>query len=171
MGKNKLTHERLLELLDYDAESGVFVWKVDRGQCVKIGDRAGCLYPTGYRVVRIDREKYLEHRLAHFHVRGYMTENVIHHIDHVKVNNRISNLTETSQFCNSQSRNDNTSGQSGVSWNKTHQKWQVQHYDQKTGKRKFLGYYKNYENACMHKFAAIEEDKQPTCNLGGVHGT
>jgi hypothetical protein len=46
----ELTAERLRELLDYDPETGVFRWKMNRRR----GKVAGTLRPDGYRQIGID---------------------------------------------------------------------------------------------------------------------
>lgn len=67
-----LSQERMRELLDYDSETGIFTWRVDRqgGRGIKPGARAGSVKPTGsgkrYRYIRIDQVDYLAKRLAWF---------------------------------------------------------------------------------------------------------
>lgn len=69
-----LTQERMRDLLDFNPETGVFAWKIDRqgGRGIKPGARAGSVKPTGggkrYRYVRIDGVDYLAKRLAWFWV-------------------------------------------------------------------------------------------------------
>ena len=71
-----LTQERMRELLSYDLETGVFVWRVDRqgGRGIKPGARAGSVKPTNegkrYRYIKIDGVDYLAKRLAWFWVNG-----------------------------------------------------------------------------------------------------
>ncbi len=70
----KLTHDKLLEVLEYDPERGVFVWKVARSNRVKIGSQAGVFHQqSGGRYISIDNEKFMAHRLAFF----YVNENAI----------------------------------------------------------------------------------------------
>lgn len=69
-----LTQERMRELLDFDPETGVFTWKVDRqgGRGIKPGARAGSVKRTNegkrYRYIRINGVDYLAKRLAWFWV-------------------------------------------------------------------------------------------------------
>lgn len=44
-------------------------------------------------------------------------------------------------------KSNNTSGYTGVCWNKQHNKWQVRIQDFETGKRKHLGYFTDIEDA------------------------
>jgi hypothetical protein len=60
----KLTAARLREVLTYFPETGEFVWKVGLCRRFAAGRRAGCLLPTGYRVIGIDGSVYYSHRLA-----------------------------------------------------------------------------------------------------------
>ena len=62
------------ELLDFDPETGIFTWKVNRqgGRGIKPGARAGSVKPTNegkrYRYIRIDQVDYLAKRLAWYWV-------------------------------------------------------------------------------------------------------
>lgn len=90
--RQQLSHDRLLEVLDYDQATGVFTWKVKTGRGVCIGRQAGADTSNGYRRIRIDNVEYLAHRLAWFYVYGTHPEKLIDHIDGNKQNNAISNL-------------------------------------------------------------------------------
>jgi hypothetical protein len=74
--EEKLTQERLRELLEFDPATGVFVWVVNRkgGRGITPGMRAGSVKPCGnnkrYRYIRIDDVDYLAKRLAWFWVHG-----------------------------------------------------------------------------------------------------
>jgi hypothetical protein len=66
--KTLVTHERLIDVLDYNKEKGEFVWIKNRYKN-KVGTVAGYLNKTPhimYRYVMIDGVNYSEHRLAWF---------------------------------------------------------------------------------------------------------
>ncbi len=48
-----ITAERLRQLLSYDPESGLFVWRVGRGKA-KPGSVAGTVNDDGYIIIGID---------------------------------------------------------------------------------------------------------------------
>lgn len=68
--EEKLTQERMRERLDYDPETGVFIWRTNGkgGRGIRRGSRAGSVDPNGYRFIRIDQADYLAQRLAWFWV-------------------------------------------------------------------------------------------------------
>lgn len=72
--KEVVTKERLCELLDYDRDTGIFTWAVERrgGRGIVPGQRAGTVKTTAgkkrYRYIRIDNVDYLAKRLAWFWV-------------------------------------------------------------------------------------------------------
>jgi len=135
---------------------------------VKTGALAGSLNKvSGYRQIRANGKSYLTHRLAWFYTQGYFPENEIHHINHVRDDNRIDNLMEIGHHCNSQEKSHNTSGKSGVTFNKSKGMWDVQHTGQ-GGKQKYHGSYKAFEGACRVKDALIEADKRPHCVLDDI---
>ena len=60
-----LTQKRLKELLNYDPETGVFVWIKTQSNIRMAGAAAGCIDKTsGYMYIGIDRSHYPAHRLA-----------------------------------------------------------------------------------------------------------
>lgn len=60
----ELTAGNLRKLLTYDAETGLFVWLVDRANLAKAGDTAGTSGPAGYVYIMIGGRRYRAHRLA-----------------------------------------------------------------------------------------------------------
>ncbi len=112
----------LREMLDYDPSTGLFTWKVDRTRGVKAGDVAGSVHPTGYRRIKINGLLYLASRLAWMYVYGAIPDGfTIDHINHIRSDDRITNLrlaTYTENARNKLKPRSNTSGFKGVYLNK-----------------------------------------------------
>lgn len=82
----------------------------------------------------------------------------IDHINHIKNDNRKSNLrivTRCQNNMNMSKRSDNTSGVTGVIWYKTKNKWRAEIIVNK--KHISLGYYKNFEDAVKARKEAEEK--------------
>jgi hypothetical protein len=154
-----LTQERLKELLDYDPETGVFVWRVSRQRNkIKAGTPAGALCNKGYRRIQILGKQYLAHRIAWLYVHGCWPKKQIDHIDRVKDNNGIINLRDVSaeeNGWNHPKHKDNTSGYTGVHWHKRNKKWEAK--IRQAGKRIYLGSFDTPEEAHTAYLAAKEE--------------
>lgn len=127
--KNSLDQSRLKELLDYDAESGLFHWRVRSPKSKnRVGDQAGCKATDGYIVVGIDGRYHKGHRLAWLHTFGEWPECTLDHINGVRDDNRIANLrlaTKSENCRNAQISIKNKSGFKGVHWNKASKKWRA----------------------------------------------
>lgn len=110
---------QLKKLLDYDADTGLFIWRVSSGNGTNAGDIAGTVEKTGYRRVRIEGKSYRAQRLAFL----YMTGSIPRFVDHkngVKDDNRWFNLRSASHKQNSRNRRihkNNQTGLKGVSRN------------------------------------------------------
>jgi len=90
-----ITQERLKEVLNYNPETGVFMWMVAPNRRIPINSEAGVLdKEKGYIAIRIDGVKYLAHRLAILYTDGYWPENTVDHGNRVRSDNRRINLTE-----------------------------------------------------------------------------
>jgi len=143
-----LTLERLREVLAYNPQSGLLVWKVANSRRVSVGDIAGSLDNNGYIVIRIDRRIYKAHRLAWFLVMGDWPKVTIDHINGVPADNRWSNLREATYSQNNASRgltSRNKSGLKGVSWDKGAGRWRAQM--SVNGKAMYLGLFDTPEMA------------------------
>ena len=152
-----ITHDRLLEVLHYDPETGRFTWRVS-GPHRGIGKTAGCEAPPGYWSVQVDRERYLCHRLAWFYVYGVWPSFEVDHRDLDGLNNRLDNLREatTQQNCaNQKIRRSNTTGFAGVCAYKGRFRAQANI----AGKRKSLGSFPTAEVAHARYLAAIEASR------------
>jgi len=142
-----LTHARLLEVLRYEPETGLFFWKIRTSKCIKVGDIAGSPI-NGYVEIGIDNCSYLAHRLAWFYVKGEWPELKIDHKDTKKSNNKWDNLREATHGQNVNNcgvRKNNTSGFKGVSFVKKKRKWhsRIMH----EGTLYLLGYFDTPEDA------------------------
>src|SRR5690348_10623731 len=115
----KLTHQTLIDVLDYDPASGVFSWKLARSNRVKIGSRAGVLHrSSGGRYISIGDEKFMAHRLAWFYMHRRWPNTDVRPLDGDYDHCWISNLKEVSRVELAHQRaknNTNTSGYLGVS--------------------------------------------------------
>jgi HNH endonuclease len=119
MAKTDLTAARLRELLDYDPNTGRFIWRSDQKRKPKPGAVAGCDDGSGYVRISIDGSLYRAHRLAWLFTYGQWPKNDIDHIDCNRSNNAITNLRDATRSINLQNqrraRSDNkSSGLLGV---------------------------------------------------------
>lgn len=123
----QLTHEKLIELLDFDPATGWFVWMVARSNRVKVGSRAGVVHaPTGGRYISLGTEKFMAHRLAWFYVHKTWPNTDVRPNDGNYDNCAIENLKEVSrvELAHGRSKNKNNgSGFLGVSQHKG--RWQA----------------------------------------------
>lgn len=157
--------DEIRQMLSYCPATGEFRWRVDRGR-IKAGDVAGSVdKSTGYLQIRANYKLLLGHRLAWFMIHGKMPSGIIDHINRSRSDNRITNLRDTSQRKNQWNRNlnkNNTSGVSGVYWNKMCKKWHVQMEDM--GRKIDLGMYADINDAAK----VVEEYKQQYRLVGDI---
>jgi hypothetical protein len=89
-----LAQEILREELDYDPDTGIFMWR-KKSQGRQIGIPCGSIQSKGYRQIRLFGKSYLAHRLAWMYVHGSIDENMtIDHINQKRDDNRIINLRQ-----------------------------------------------------------------------------
>lgn len=166
----ELTQETLHEALDYDKQTGIFIWKVDRplshfkslhARNTYLGRFAGKTagYPSKYNnkglhylQIRIKGELYLGHRLAWLYVNGVWPDNILDHEDGNGLNNKWNNLREATRVSNGRNCSlsvNNKSGVNGVYWNEINRKWVAEgHYTEEgVHKKKNLGSYTNLDYA------------------------
>ena len=156
---SKLTAERLREVLRYDPETGIFIWRVHLyWHRMAIGDRAGHEKSVGYRYIGIEGYEYLEHRLAWLYVCGEWPEYEMDHRNGIRSDNRFLNLRQATKAQNGQNqklRSTNSSGMTGVSWSKLHSKWVA--YIMVNGKHKHLGLFSDLQGAGAAYLKAKQE--------------
>lgn len=100
----RITAERAREVLDYDPETGVFVWRATLSNRARIGMTAGTVHPNGYRYVSVDGTRNLAHRLAWLYVTGEWPGSLIDHIDTNQQNNAFANLRLATYKMNAENR-------------------------------------------------------------------
>lgn len=121
----ELTSTTLKEVLQYDAKTGLFTWKVSRG-IVRAGTIAGTPHTHGYTHITLKGKRYFAHRLAWLYTHGSWPSFEIDHVNRLKSDNRLLNLREVTSSQNQQNRlltKNNSSGFKGVTWNKQKSKW------------------------------------------------
>jgi hypothetical protein len=89
-----LTLERAREVLEYDAVSGVFRWRITLSPKGARGTVAGCIRKRGYRIISIDGTQYKASRLAWLISFGVWPTLFLDHINRIKSDDRLSNLRE-----------------------------------------------------------------------------
>lgn len=121
-----LTQDRLKQLLEYDAGTGAFRWKITKGRA-KAGGFAGATDAYGYRVIRVDGVLYKAHRLAWLYAHGAWPEGLLDHVNRMPGDNRLCNLREATQSENMHNAKRNTkSGVPGVRWREERSRWVAQ---------------------------------------------
>lgn len=157
----KLTQERLKEVLRYDPATGIFYWKMKTSKCVRIGSVAGT-NDGGYIFIRIDNVKFAAGRLAFLYMTGKFPQYTCDHFDRNPSNNMWSNLRDA------------TYSQQNVNRKKQIKKYNLPHGVELSGK-KFrarirrdgkminLGTFDTIEEASKsHMFAVLQFDRNET---------
>jgi hypothetical protein len=153
MSENRVSPERLRELLSYDDQTGNFVWKkLPSSRCWRrqAGDVAGWVNPiSGYVFIGIDGRQYPAHRLAFLYLHGVWPTGEVDHVDGNRANNRFSNLRDVPSQTNRENQRrahaDGTSGLLGVTWRQHAKKWSASICVD--GNRMHLGYRQTKEEA------------------------
>lgn len=144
-----LTAERLRELLHYDALTGVFTWRVNRGRNPCAGKQAGRTKATGYREIRVDGRGYLAHRLAFLYVLGSLPADLVDHRNGVPGDNSWQNLRHADHSLNQQNQRsghqDSNHGFLGATFNHQKRRWVARILHNQ--RRVFLGYFSTPEAA------------------------
>lgn len=151
--REELTHALLLDILDYDPETGIFTWvhPYKRGEMI-----AGSPDNDGYPRTKIFGRGYKLHRLAWFHMMGVWPTALIDHRDCDVTNLKWNNLREATHVQNraNQGKNyNNRSGFKGVI--RYGNRFTAQIYV--NGKSRHLGNFDTPEEANAAYFQAAQE--------------
>lgn len=138
MNDQELSVEQANEVIEYQPDTGVFVWR-ERAKhhfnslrahaswnAKFAGKRAGRPDAKGYLVLDILGRRVKAHRLAWLMHTGGWPIREIDHINGEKADNRIANLrdvTHSENGKNARTPTHNTSGQIGVSWHRSNCRW------------------------------------------------
>jgi hypothetical protein len=155
-----LTAERLRAVLEYEPESGVFVWKpradIPQWTAHYAGRRAGCIDPDGYRRIKIDGVRHKASRLVFLYMEG---EHPADQVDHKKGRHaddrwlKLRPATPGQNQMNKPARINNKLGVKGVYWSGGKYKAAIS----SGGKRRYLGRFSRLVDAVAAYNAASEE--------------
>lgn len=151
-----VTQEQLISLLDYNPDTGDFIWKVRRPRR-NPGDVAGSPHNRGYHKVAVAGKYYQAHRLAFLFMTGDWPTGVVDHINGNKLDNRWENIrdvTQSENMANQSLYKSNKSGVPGVTWDPRRAGWiAIIKFRKET---RWLGFFCDwFEAVCARKSAEI----------------
>jgi len=153
---------RIMEVLEYDPETGLFRWKIRRSNCKK-GWFKGYVTKEGYAIIGFAGKLHKAHRLAWLISKGDFPEEDIDHENQDRSDNRIENLREANDALNMKNKSmysRNKSGATGVTFHSRTGKWQADIYV--NGRTIYLGLFSEIERAiAVRKAAQVEHGFHP----------
>lgn len=163
-----LTQKYLKSILHYDPCTGIFIRAKSVGYrgCHKKGKIAGHFNKTNnYQEIRIGKFLYKASVLAWLYMTGFYPKYQIDHIDRDTTNNKWGNLRHVTPLCNTRNRGinkNNTSGVTGVIYNRDCKKWVAAIMLNR--KRYHLGLFSDFSEAVCHRLAAEQCLDWSNCN-------
>ena len=160
-----MDQQELQRLLEYCPETGIFTWRVKPAKQIAAGTEAG-YQKNEYRYIRISGTLYYAHRLAVLYMTGKMPSEQVDHDNGIRGDNRWKNLKEanpTKNRRNAAKSKNNTSGTTGVIWDKAKQMWFARitvNY-----KEIFLGYFTDIDEAI-----SVRKTAETTHGFNPNHG-
>ena len=139
--RSELTAEIVREVINYDPSTGQMTWK-ERSRkwfgCEREMKRWNSAYANkpaissnhgdGYKSGPLFSVTYKAHQIAWLHYHGLWPQKQFDHINGVRSDNRIANLRHVTQLQNGRNQKrhrTNSSGVTGVRWDKQNSKWQA----------------------------------------------
>lgn len=170
-GRNKLKLpplEILNWLFRYDSESGkLYKIRESSGKLCSPEREITTVSSSGYLIVSIRdsnglEKKFRVHQIIYYIVSGIEPLSIVDHRDGDTQNNKFDNLRLTTESGNNRNKrmiSNNTSGITGVHWDKSRSKWRTYAVDN-SGKKKNLGRFDD-----IHEAAAVVQNFRN--NMGG----
>lgn len=145
----------------FDYKDGWLIWKIKPSNSVNPGDIVKTKNRAGYIVFAFMGKQYRSHRVIWEIKNKPIPEGMeIDHINHIRDDNRIDNLrvvTRRENLKNQSIQTNNSSGYTGIRYDKTRGKWKVS--IKNIGKLKHIGYFQNIEEAISaRKDAEVKYD-------------
>lgn len=175
---NQEIYASIAASVSYDPETGLLKWKrreeltrVDKNYNAQFaGHECGSVDSHGYRVISYShngsRRILKAHRLAWFIVHGVIPEGDIDHVNRNRADNRFENLRAVSRSINNRNSSmhrHNTSGVTGVYFDKQTGKWRAN--ASVDGRTRHIGYF-----TCIHAAAAAIKNFRVTHGFTESHG-
>lgn len=138
-GKIIMNSELLRQILNYNKDTGKWIWLVKNGTNNNIGDIAGTVNNDGYNIITYKRKKYKSSRLAFIYM-GHEIPKIVDHINTIKTDDRWNNLRASTVQMNGANRKSRYKNMpKGITWNARRNKWVSQ--ITVNNKLKYLGGY------------------------------
>jgi len=158
-GIKMLTQSELKSIFHYNPTTGEFTRiKETSKNCPPVGSIAGTITCDGYLSVKVHGKQLLLHRAVFLYMNGRFPFDQVDHINHIRTDNRWSNLREIDGKINTHNQSlniRNKSGITGVSWCKRSKKWHSQISYKRKGIN--LGYFDNFDDAVNARLKANEQ--------------
>lgn len=159
-----ITSDHIRSILQYDPNTGHFIWIKRTNRKDLLGKIAGSKTNTGYWAISVNNRKILSHRIAWIYVTGEWPTQHIDHINGNKKDNSFANLRQVTRFGNLQNMRKATKankiGFLGVS---AHQgKWRTQ--IMVNGKRIRASGFNTPEEA-HEKYLELKREHHKSCTI------
>ena len=151
-----ITFEEAKELFTYDRETGIIKWRKRTSNRQRSNMVAGSTRSDGYTKITFKGKKYPAHRISMLLAYGFYGDGLeVDHINHVRDDNRLSNLRFVTVIGNNRNlskSSKNITGVTGVYYNKAARKYRAQ--IMVDGVNISLGYFVTLDEATESRRAA-----------------